>query len=43
MYGDLDGAKKLLEVNFKMRNKHSQIFLQRDPMDEGSQKLLQTA
>ncbi|KAM7347102.1 alpha-tocopherol transfer protein [Cochliomyia hominivorax] len=43
MYGDLEGAKRLLELNFKLRNKHDHIFLQRDPLDEGSQKLLQTA
>ncbi|XP_037810373.1 alpha-tocopherol transfer protein isoform X1 [Lucilia sericata] len=43
MNGDLDGAKRLLEFNFKLRNKHSEIFLKRDPLDESSQKLLQVA
>ena len=43
MYGDLDGAKRLLELNYTMRNKYPQIFLQRDPMDESSQRLLQVA
>lgn len=43
MYGDLEEAKRLLLLNFKLRNKHSHIFLQRDPLDEGSQKLLQVA
>ncbi|XP_075154595.1 alpha-tocopherol transfer protein isoform X2 [Haematobia irritans] len=40
MDGDLEDAKKLMLRNFKLRNKHDNIFLKRDPMDSASQEIL---
>ncbi|ALC48685.1 CG3823, partial [Drosophila busckii] len=40
---DLGAAQRLLELNYALRNKHAQIFIQRDPMDASSQQLLQVA
>lgn len=41
--GDLAAAQRLLELNYALRNKHAQIFIDRDPMDASSQQLLQVA
>ncbi|KAH8386520.1 hypothetical protein KR093_001035 [Drosophila rubida] len=41
--GDLAAAQRLLELNYAQRNKHAQIFIDRDPMDASSQQLLQVA
>ncbi|XP_036339651.1 alpha-tocopherol transfer protein-like [Rhagoletis pomonella] len=38
MYGDIKGAKKLIKINYSMRNKHSHIFLERDPTDADSKQ-----
>ncbi|XP_030380712.1 alpha-tocopherol transfer protein [Scaptodrosophila lebanonensis] len=42
-HGDIGGAQRLLELNYALRNKHSQIFIERDPLDASSQQLLQVA
>jgi len=41
--GNLASAQRLLELNYSLRNKHAQIFIDRDPMDASSQQLLQVA
>ncbi|EDW06512.1 alpha-tocopherol transfer protein-like isoform X1 [Drosophila mojavensis] len=41
--GDVAAAQHLLQLNYAMRNKHPQIFIDRDPMDASSQQLLQVA
>lgn len=38
---DLEKAKKLLEYSFTMRNNNPQIFLQRDPSDKTTQKVME--
>ncbi|XP_037934959.1 alpha-tocopherol transfer protein-like [Teleopsis dalmanni] len=43
MSNDLEGAKRLIELNYTLRNKYPQIFLNRDPTDESSEQLLQVA
>ncbi|XP_067635502.1 alpha-tocopherol transfer protein isoform X2 [Eurosta solidaginis] len=43
VFGDVESAKRLLELNYALRNKHPHIFLQRDPADQESQQLLQVA
>lgn len=34
MYYDVEATKKLIELNFSIRNKNPHIFLDRDPDDE---------
>ncbi|XP_023166880.1 alpha-tocopherol transfer protein-like [Drosophila hydei] len=41
--GDVAAAQRLLQLNYAMRNKHPQIFIERDPLDASSQQLLQVA
>jgi len=41
MFGDLEGAKRLIEMNYTLRNKYPQIFLNRDSTDAEAQQLLQ--
>ncbi|KRF80753.1 alpha-tocopherol transfer protein isoform X8 [Drosophila virilis] len=41
--GDVAAAQRLLQLNYAMRNKHPQIFIDRDPMDASCQQLLQVA
>uniref|UniRef100_W8BTC1 Alpha-tocopherol transfer protein n=2 Tax=Ceratitis capitata TaxID=7213 RepID=W8BTC1_CERCA len=43
MFGDVEAAQRLIELNYALRNKHPHIFLQRDPTDQESQQLLQVA
>ena len=43
MFGDVESAQRLLELNDALRNKYPHIFLQRDPTDQESQQLLQVA
>ncbi|XP_054086526.1 alpha-tocopherol transfer protein-like isoform X2 [Zeugodacus cucurbitae] len=38
MYGDIKGTKKLIQINYGLRNKHSHIFLERDPTDSDSKQ-----
>ncbi|SPP77726.1 alpha-tocopherol transfer protein [Drosophila guanche] len=41
--GDLAATQRLMEHNYGLRNKHAQIFIERDPLDASSQQLLQVA
>ncbi|KAH8420545.1 hypothetical protein KR009_011283 [Drosophila setifemur] len=41
--GDVNHAQRLLELNYGLRNKHANIFLDRDPLDASSQQLLKVA
>ncbi|KAH8289356.1 hypothetical protein KR054_004188 [Drosophila jambulina] len=41
--GDLSAAQRLIEHNYGLRNKHANIFIDRDPLDASSQQLLQVA
>ncbi|XP_013113301.1 alpha-tocopherol transfer protein [Stomoxys calcitrans] len=34
MYKDVEETKKLLEINYTMRNKNPELFIERDPTDE---------
>lgn len=43
MNGQLSEAKRLLQLNYKMRQKHAHIFIDRDPDDEKSRSLLKVA
>lgn len=38
--GDIDRAKKILEKSFIMRDNSPHIFLDRDPLDPKTQKIL---
>uniref|UniRef100_A0A0K8WFM8 Alpha-tocopherol transfer protein-like n=1 Tax=Bactrocera latifrons TaxID=174628 RepID=A0A0K8WFM8_BACLA len=38
MYGDLKATKKLIQINYSLRNKHPHIFLERDPTDADSKQ-----
>uniref|UniRef100_A0A336LQI6 CSON012290 protein n=1 Tax=Culicoides sonorensis TaxID=179676 RepID=A0A336LQI6_CULSO len=38
-YGDIEYAKRVISLNYELRNKHSQIFFERDPMSPESQKV----
>lgn len=38
MYGDVEETKKLIEVNYALRNKHPHLFIKRDPLDEDSRR-----
>ncbi|XP_017055125.1 alpha-tocopherol transfer protein [Drosophila ficusphila] len=40
---DPSAAQRLLELNYGLRNKHANIFIDRDPLDASSQQLLQVA
>uniref|UniRef100_A0A1I8NNA7 CRAL-TRIO domain-containing protein n=1 Tax=Stomoxys calcitrans TaxID=35570 RepID=A0A1I8NNA7_STOCA len=42
MAGELDGAQKVILLNYKLRNKYDHIFLKRDPLAEVSQNALKT-
>uniref|UniRef100_A0A1A9VUG1 CRAL-TRIO domain-containing protein n=1 Tax=Glossina austeni TaxID=7395 RepID=A0A1A9VUG1_GLOAU len=39
MDDDLEQAKRLLEVHYKMRNQFANIFIERDPLDKGTEQL----
>ncbi|XP_075154594.1 alpha-tocopherol transfer protein-like isoform X1 [Haematobia irritans] len=39
-YGDLEAAKKLIQFNYKLRNKYDNIFLKRDPLSAETQEML---
>lgn len=38
MYGHVEDTKKLIEVNYALRNKHPHLFIKRDPLDEDSRR-----
>lgn len=38
MYGDLEETRKLIEVNYALRNRHPHLFIHRDPLDEDSRR-----
>ncbi|XP_022219034.1 alpha-tocopherol transfer protein-like isoform X1 [Drosophila obscura] len=38
MYGDVEETKKLIEVNYSLRNRHPHLFIKRDPLDDDSQR-----
>ncbi|KAH8261761.1 hypothetical protein KR038_007975, partial [Drosophila bunnanda] len=38
MYGDLEETRKLIEVNYALRNRHPHLFIQRDPLDDDSRR-----
>lgn len=40
--GDVEAAKKLIDLNYTMRTNYSHIFLKRDPCDEATQRVLDT-
>lgn len=37
MYKDVEETKKLLEINYSIRNSYPHIFINRDPTDEDTQ------
>ncbi|XP_037824725.1 alpha-tocopherol transfer protein-like [Lucilia sericata] len=43
MYKDVEETKKLIEVNYAIRNKCPHIFINRDPTDEDSQRTFEYA
>lgn len=43
MYGDVEETKKLIEVNYALRNKHPHLFIQRDPQDDDSRRTFEYA
>ncbi|XP_017850607.1 alpha-tocopherol transfer protein-like isoform X1 [Drosophila busckii] len=38
MYCDAEETKKLIEVNYALRNKHPHLFIKRDPLDADSRR-----
>uniref|UniRef100_W8C8M2 Alpha-tocopherol transfer protein-like n=1 Tax=Ceratitis capitata TaxID=7213 RepID=W8C8M2_CERCA len=38
MHGDINGIKKLIQINYSLRNKNAHIFLERDPTDADSKQ-----
>ncbi|KAH8420619.1 hypothetical protein KR009_012178, partial [Drosophila setifemur] len=38
MFGDVEETKKLIEVNYALRNRHPHLFIQRDPLDDDSRR-----
>ncbi|XP_068141347.1 alpha-tocopherol transfer protein-like isoform X1 [Drosophila tropicalis] len=38
MYGNLEDTKKLIEVNYALRQKHPHLFIHRDPLDADSRR-----
>lgn len=42
MHGDLEETKKLIELNYELRNKSPEIFINRDPEDEQSLQTYET-
>jgi len=40
MYYDVEETKSLIEFNYMMRNKHPNIFINRDPEDDETMKAL---
>lgn len=43
MHKDVEETKKLIEVNYAIRNKAPHIFIDRDPTDEDSRKTFEYA
>lgn len=41
VYGNVDKAKKLIEVSFAMRNNYANIFLKRDPSSIESKRVFE--
>lgn len=37
MYKDVEETKKLLEINYAMRNKNPDMFINRDPTDKDTE------
>ncbi|EDW06555.1 hypothetical protein AWZ03_012028 [Drosophila navojoa] len=43
MYCHVEDTKKLIEVNYALRNKHPHLFIKRDPLDEDSRRTFEYA
>ncbi|XP_030379674.1 alpha-tocopherol transfer protein-like [Scaptodrosophila lebanonensis] len=43
MFGNVEDTKKLIEVNYTLRNKHPHLFIKRDPLDEDSRRTFEYA
>jgi len=38
MFGDVEETRKLIEVNYALRNRHPHLFIKRDPLDADSKR-----